>query len=145
MCSCGSPLCFFVHIDGLNKAIATITQTKMSAHKKLKVSCKIWIEYNGKPVVGKGGAKILEEIEKQKSISKAAKKLGMSYRYVWSYIRKIEKTMGEPIIETHRGGRSGGGGAKLTRLGKSLLDKYKRVEGYFGEVLSETNVDRQPS
>ena len=109
----------------------------MSTHKKHKPACKIWIEYKGKPVLGKGGAEILEQIKRQESISKTAKKLGMSYRYVWSYLKKIEKTMGEPIIETYRGGKSGGGGAKLTKLGRSLLNEYRRVEGYLGEVLSD--------
>ncbi|MFZ0966418.1 MAG: TOBE domain-containing protein [Candidatus Bathyarchaeia archaeon] len=109
----------------------------MFTHKKHKPSCKIWIEYKGKPLIGKGGAQILEQIEKVESISKTAEKLGMSYRYVWSYLQKIEKTIGEPIIETHRGGKSGGGGASLTKLGKSLLEEYRCVEGYLGEVLSD--------
>jgi molybdate transport system regulatory protein len=109
----------------------------MLTQRKHKTSCKIWIEYKGKPLIGKGGAQILEQIEKTESISKAAEKLGMSYRYVWSYLQKIEKTIGEPIIETYRGGKSGGGGAKLTELGKSLLEEYKHVEGYLGEVLSD--------
>ena len=107
----------------------------MLTHKKHKPSCKIWIEYRGKPVLGKGGAQILEQIERKESISKTAEKLGMSYRYVWSYLQKIEKTLGESVIETYRGGKSGGGGAKLTKLGKSLLEEYRRVEGYLGEVL----------
>jgi molybdate transport system regulatory protein len=109
----------------------------MLTHKKHKPSCKIWIEYKGKPVLGKGGAQILEQIEREESISKTAEKLGMSYRYVWSYLQKIEKTLGESIIETYRGGKSGGGGAKLTKLGKSLLEEYRRVEGYLGEILSD--------
>jgi len=109
----------------------------MLTRKKHKLSCKIWIEYKGKPVLGMGGAQILEQIGKEESISKAAEKLGMSYRYVWSYLQKIEKSLEEPIIETYRGGKSGGGGARLTELGKSLLDEYKRVEGYLGEVLSD--------
>jgi len=109
----------------------------MFTHRKHKPSCKIWIEYRGKPVLGKGGAQILEQIEREESISKTAGKLGMSYRYVWSYLQKIEKALGEPIIETYRGGKSGGGGAKLTKLGKSLLEEYRRVEGYLGEVLSD--------
>ena len=109
----------------------------MLTSKKHKPSCKIWIEYKGKPILGKGGAQILEQIEREESISKTAETLGMSYRYVWSYLQKIEKTLGEPIIETYRGGKSGGGGAKLTKLGKSLLDEYRCVEGYLGEVLSD--------
>jgi molybdate transport system regulatory protein len=109
----------------------------MSIDKGLKLSCKMWIEYQGKPVLGKGGAEILEQIEKGKSISRAAKKLGMSYRYVWSYLQKIQKTIGEPIIETYRGGKSGGGGARLTTLGKSLLRKYKRAESHLSEALAD--------
>ena len=109
----------------------------MLTQRKHKPSCKIWIEYRGKPVLGKGGAQILEQIEKEESISKATEKLGMSYRYVWSYLQKIEKTIGESVIETYRGGKSGGGGAKLTRLGKSLLEEYRLVEGYLSEVLSD--------
>jgi molybdate transport system regulatory protein len=109
----------------------------MLTHKKHKPSCKIWIEYKGKPLIGKGGAQILEQIEKENSISRSAEKLGMSYRYVWSYLQKIEKTIGESVIETYRGGKSGGGGARLTKLGKSLLEEYRRVEGYLGEVLSD--------
>jgi len=109
----------------------------MLTQKKHKLSCKIWIEYKGKPVIGKGGAEILQQIKEERSISKAAEKLGMSYRYVWNYLQKIEKALGEPVVETYRGGKSGGGGAELTKLGKSLLEQYRRVEGYLGEVLSD--------
>jgi molybdate transport system regulatory protein len=109
----------------------------MPAEKERKFSFKIWIEHEGKPILGKGGAEILEQIEKEKSISMAAKKLGMSYRYVWNYLKKMEKTLGEPVIEAFRGGRCGGGGAKLTKLGKSLLSEYKRLEVHLSKVLHE--------
>ncbi|MEM2917655.1 MAG: TOBE domain-containing protein [Candidatus Bathyarchaeia archaeon] len=109
----------------------------MQTNKRHKPSCKLWIEYKGKPVLGKGGAQILEQIKKKKSITKAAEKLGMSYRYVWNYLQKIEKTLEMPIIETYKGGKLGGGGAKLTKLGKELLEEYKRFEGYLSEVLSD--------
>jgi molybdate transport system regulatory protein len=102
----------------------------MPTHKKHKPSCKVWLEYEGKPLIGKGGAEILEQIEREKSISKAALKLGMSYRYVWSYLQRIKRALGEPVVETYRGGKSGGGGAKLTRLGKELLEEYKRLENH---------------
>lgn len=109
----------------------------MLTSKKEKLSGKIWIEHDGKPLLGKGGAEILEQIGKEESISKAAKNLNMSYRYVWSYLKKIEKTVDEPIVETFRGGKSGGGGARLTRIGQSLLNEYKRLERYLGEFLSQ--------
>jgi molybdate transport system regulatory protein len=109
---------------------------RMLTQEKHKPSGKIWIEYRGKPVLGKGGAEILKQIGSEESISKAAENLSMSYRYVWSYLQKIEKTLGEQVVETFRGGKSAGGGAKLTKLGKSLLDEYARLESHLGEILS---------
>ncbi|MGQ9459798.1 MAG: TOBE domain-containing protein [Candidatus Bathyarchaeaceae archaeon] len=109
----------------------------MLTHNKHKLVCKVWLEYKGDPLLGKGGAEILEAINEMKSISKAAEKVGMSYRYVWNYLTKIEKTMQEPVVQTYRGGRRGGGGAKLTKLGESLLKEYSRVEGYVGEILGD--------
>jgi len=109
----------------------------MLTHKKHKPSGKIWIEYEGKPLLGKGGAEILEQIRREESISKAAVSLGMSYRYVWNYLQKIERTLGEPVAKTFRGGKCGGGGARLTELGEGLLDEYKRLEGCLGEVLAD--------
>lgn len=109
----------------------------MAVKTKHKLSCKIWIEYEGKPLIGKGGAEILKQIDEMESIYKAAKKLGMSYRYVWSYLKRVEKTLGEPIMETYRGGKVGGGGAKLTKLGKELLEEYKRYEKYLNKAITQ--------
>lgn len=111
----------------------------MPTDRNHKPSFKIWLESNGRPILGKGGAQILEQIEKEKSITRTAKKLGMSYRYVWNYIQKIEKSVNDHVTETYRGGKTGGGGAELTQLGKSLLDEYKQVEGYLDEVLADAD------
>ena len=109
----------------------------MNKHKEHKFSGKVWIEYEGNPLIGKGGAEILEGITKENSISKASETLGMSYRYVWNYLKKIEKTIGEPIVDTYKGGRAGGGGAKLTATGKSLLAEYTRLENCLSEFLDK--------
>jgi len=104
-----------------------------------KPSGKIWIEHQGKPILGKGGAEILKEIEAQQSLTKAAEKLGMSYRYVWNYVQKIHKAIGETVVETFKGGKTGGGGARLTDVGRVLLEEYVRLEGCLGEFLACTN------
>jgi len=109
----------------------------MLTQKKHKHTCKFWIENEGKPLLGKGGAEILEAIGSKGSISEVALTLNMSYRYVWNYLKKIERALGNPGAETFRGGKAGGGGAKLTEFGKNLLGEYKRVECYLGEVLSD--------
>ena len=108
----------------------------MLTQKEHKPSFKIWLEHKGKPLLGKGGAEILEGIREEESISKAAQELGMSYRYVWGYIQKMEKALGKPVVRTFKGGRFGGGGARLTECGESLLGEYERLERYLSEVLS---------
>jgi molybdate transport system regulatory protein len=100
----------------------------MSNNNEHKVSCKVWLELRGEPLIGKGGAKILETIKQVESISNAAKTTGMSYRYIWNYLSKLERRLGEPVVTTFKGGNKGGGGAKLTRLGIKLLDEYKQAE-----------------
>jgi len=102
-----------------------------------KVLCKIWLEYKGEPLLGKGGAEILETIKQVESISKSAKKAGMSYRYVWNYIAKIEKRLGERVVKTFKGGSKGGGGAILTDLGENLLKEYNRAQCYMNEVMGK--------
>jgi molybdate transport system regulatory protein len=77
--------------------------------------------------MGKGGAAILQQIDKLQSISKAAKKLSMSYRYVWNYLDEVKSVVGEPVVETFKGGKVGGGGARLNELGKYLLNKYDQI------------------
>jgi molybdate transport system regulatory protein len=116
---------------------SNITGSMFTHSKKHRPFCRIWLEYKGEPVIGKGGAQILDAIREVKSISKAASRIGMSYRYVWNYLAKIEKTLQKPILQTYKGGSKGGGGAVLTKLGEDLLREYKRVEGYVGETLGD--------
>jgi len=109
----------------------------MTSPQKHKTTAKIWLEHKGQPLLGKGGADILHAIRTEQSISKAARKTGMSYRYVWNYLAKLQKTLTQPVIATHKGGIKGGGGAKLTTFGENLLKEYKRAEAYVGEVLQD--------
>ena len=62
----------------------------------------------------------------------------MSYRYVWNYLHDIQETLEEPIVETYKGGKAGGGGARLTDLGRVclvsigrlrvILDRFYRIQ-----------------
>lgn len=109
----------------------------MVTNNKHKVLCKVWLEYKGEPLLGKGGAEIVETIKQVESISKAAKKAEMSYRYVWNYLAKLEKRLGEPVVKTFKGGSKGGGGATLTELGTKLLNEYHRAECYMSEIMGD--------
>jgi len=109
----------------------------MLINNKHNVLCKVWLEYRGEPLLGKGGAEILETIGEVESISKAAKKAEMSYRYVWNYLAKLERRLGEPVVKTFKGGSKGGGGATLTELGKKLLTEYRRAECYMNVMMGD--------
>lgn len=111
--------------------------TNVLTQGKTRPAAKIWLEYEGKPLLGSGGAAILKAVKEEKSISKASEKLGISYRHVWSYLARMKSTLGEPIVETFKGGKTGGGGAKLTLLGEYLLKEYRRIENYVGGVLGD--------
>ena len=104
--------------------------------RKSKPTAKVWLEYNGEPVVGQGGAIILEAVKEKKSISEAARTTGMSYRYVWSRLALMRKALGEPVVETFRGGKAFGG-ARLTQAGENILKEYRLVQSYLIEVLDD--------
>jgi molybdate transport system regulatory protein len=109
----------------------------MSERTRFKPSCRVWIEFEGKRVIGKGGAAILDKIDKVRSISKAAEELGMSYRYVWNYLNEVKRILGEPIVDTFKGGKAGGGGARLNKLGEYLLSEYGRTSSGVEKYLSD--------
>ena len=98
---------------------------------------KVWLERGGSHLLGEGGAEILEAIDRLGSISMAAEELGMSYKYVWDYIARIQRSLGRAVVETYRGGRKGGGGAKLTEAGRTLLAEFRRVKGRLAGALEE--------
>jgi len=59
------------------------------------------------------------------SISQASRVLGTPYSRVWEKISRIEKAIGEKLIDSRRGGYRGGG-SKLTPLGKKIVELYLR-------------------
>ncbi|MGQ4833582.1 MAG: LysR family transcriptional regulator [Candidatus Asgardarchaeia archaeon] len=93
--------------------------------KKLKLRIKLWLEYNGEHILGEGGYHLLKAIKDEGSIASAAEKLGVSYKFAWNYIKRIEKLLGESVVYRYKGGATRGG-AELTEVGEFLLETYKR-------------------
>jgi molybdate transport system regulatory protein len=109
----------------------------------LRYSFRLYVLSDGNRVLGKGGAQILDAIDRLGSLSETANELKMSYRFVWRYIRRMEDRLGKPVIVTRRGGtrhgrRKGGGGAELTPLAKTLLKSYREMEKRLQNVISST-------
>ena len=77
--------------------------------------------------VGPGKIALLEAIQREGSISAAARALGMSYRRAWELVAELNKIFTAPVVERVTGG-SGGGGARLTELGEALLVGFRDIE-----------------
>ena len=77
---------------------------------------------------GPGKARLLELIRETGSISAAGRALGMSYRRAWLLVDEINQIFKQPLVEKQMGG-SGGGGARLTMLGRDVVSRYRAIEG----------------
>lgn len=94
----------------------------------IKPVFKFWLETDKGYVLGKGTFTLLQKIQEYGSLQDATKDLDMSYRYAWGLIRKIERNIGRPVVETQKGGRYGGGGTVLTQFACNLLEAFKLIE-----------------
>jgi len=92
----------------------------------LKLKYKIWFEVDGEPVITKLKYKLLKEIERTKSIKKAAELLNISYKKALEHIKVIEKRLGKRIVIRERGK-----GAYLTPEGKKLIEIYEKAKKEF--------------
>jgi len=101
-------------------------KTKWSAD--WEVAVRVWIERRGRTVLGENLADVLAGIEHTRSISAAARQLGISYRHAWALVQEGNEAAGELLVAAAVGGQNGGG-AQLTPLGKLSLDVFERLRG----------------
>ena len=101
---------------------------KKEALDGLKPAYKVWFETKDGYVFGSGLFKLLEKIQEVGTLSGAARSLDMSYRHAWGVLKKVEKRIGKPLLNTRKGGRFGGGGAELTLIAQKLTKEYLRIK-----------------
>jgi len=101
-----------------------------------KIKSRIWIEADGNILLGEGRVSLLKAINKEGSLSKAAKSLGMSYKKAWSLIDAVNKRAEKPVTTSSIGGK-GGGGAEVTAYGKSLVETFESINNNCWEFLDE--------
>ncbi|MEW6357529.1 MAG: LysR family transcriptional regulator [Planctomycetota bacterium] len=103
---------------------------------RIKPRSKIWIELDGRYLMGDGRAALLQAIDRCGSIIGAARELCISYRHAWGYIQKVESRLGMKIVETRRGGAQGGR-TSLTKRGKDFLQKYLDFRAGINEEIDQ--------
>ncbi len=90
---------------------------------KIVPNFKLWLEADGKSVIGDGRAELLREIDQCGSLSQAARNLGISYRHAYKLIENLNERCGQTIIETSIGG-SDGGGMRITEFARELIKEF---------------------
>jgi molybdate transport system regulatory protein len=89
----------------------------------------------GSPVIGEREARLLEAVDRVRSIKDAAAEAGISYRTAWSAIQQMEQALGHPIVVSRAGG-PGGGATTLTDECRRLLSLYQDLRRRLEEQLT---------
>ena len=108
----------------------------MDRQKQLEPTIKLWLQVEGKAIGGEGRIELLQSIEEEGSLNKAAKKLNMSYRHAWGIVKKLEERLDLKLVKSEKGG-TGGGGSKLTDQGRALVEKYHWMNDTLNNVIKK--------
>jgi molybdate transport system regulatory protein len=83
--------------------------------------------YAGDRMLGPGKMELLALVDATGSLTASARQMGMSYMRAWNLVQDLNSDPGKPMVETSRGGASGGT-AKVTLFGKKVLALYRSME-----------------
>ena len=105
--------------------------------KDLKAKIRIHL-YTDDKCFGPGICTLLEEVEKNGSLRKAAMSMNMAYSKAWKMIKLCQENLGFELLESTTGGK-GGGGAVVTNEKKKFMRSYREycqeIEDFSKEVL----------
>lgn len=99
----------------------------MTGGKAARLKLKAQIYLGEQIAIGPGKADLLEAVRDTGSIAAAGRRLGINYRRTRDMIDTLNRCWGAPVVETERGGSSGGG-SRLTPRGNELLAAYRALE-----------------
>lgn len=105
--------------------------------KRLEIKTKTWIEnHSGDLLFGKGKTEVLELIEQEGSIAKAAEKLGMNYKKAWTHVKILQRNLDDILVESQKGGGDQGG-STLTPKADEMIKNYRQLQKEIEEFANE--------
>ena len=87
---------------------------------------KIWLFKNHENIIEHRLFNLLDKIQSEGSLSKAARVIGISYRKAWGDLKKAEETLGFQLVDKQRGGEKGGKSV-LTEDGQNIINAYNEL------------------
>ncbi len=100
------------------------------------IRSKVWLEKDGKLLMGWGRATLLERIDELGSISAAARSMNLTYRNAWLWVEAMNSLAPRPLVEKSTGGPRGGY-ARLTEEGRRIVAEYKQKRASVRETLNK--------
>ncbi len=96
--------------------------------KRVYIKTKTWIEnQKGELLFGKGKTEVLELIEQEGSIAKAAEKIGMNYKKAWTHVKILQKNFDDVLVESQKGGGEQGGSRLIPKADK-FISNYRQLQ-----------------
>jgi molybdate transport repressor ModE-like protein len=109
----------------------------MGSVSKPRPAFKVWLETEEGYVFGPGVYTLLRKVKETGTLKEAAKRIGMSYRYAWGLVKRAEEKLEHPLLRSHKGGKSGGGGAELTETGQQFIDDFSKMMDILANITKE--------
>lgn len=88
---------------------------------------RLSLEKNGVPFLGAARVDLLEAIDREGSITQAARALGISYKTAWDAIDAMNNQADQALVVRTPGGHRGGGTC-LTEYGRHVLQLVRAIE-----------------
>lgn len=104
---------------------------------------RVWVERDGRKVLGPGRVELLGHIDQLRSISAAAKAMNMSYRRAWELVQDMNEAAGVALVEAATGG-IGGGGALVTPHGHKAIRLYQQLVAEVGRTAASVHFSEEP-
>jgi molybdate transport system regulatory protein len=113
----------------------------------MEARLKVWIERNDEIVLSDWRVRLLEEVDRTGSLSRAAEALGVPYRTAWHKLKQMEQRLNVRLVASRSGG-SDGGRSEVTPTARVLMERYRlfatglqqevddRFEAIFSEILA---------
>src|SRR3954464_3228205 len=89
---------------------------------------KVWLTLHGSFLMGPNYLRFLRAVDETGTIRQAGKAVGWSYRTCLNRIRRMEGILGARVLETERGGMSGGGARLSPEAGRlvGIFDQWQQ-------------------
>jgi molybdate transport system regulatory protein len=122
-----------------------VEPSNLRPSSRLTVHVNLWLEANDKVALSQWRVQLLQAIDENGSIRRAAQHMQITYDLAWHRVEEMEQALGMRLVERQRGGPKGGS-AQLTQAGRDFVARFNqlaaaveaRLTVFFDEIFGST-------